>query len=149
MWTAAADAFIGQNFCRAGLGQRHENPFYGFCNNSHSQHTRLLDMACKMYAWKKWYISVRKSNFEVILEIENEKIRELRNFAQTTEQILDNWKAKKPHWLKRTQHPTNNSFYHRQVILELDWSEITIRTTPPDRLFGPTVEILFKLNLII
>ena len=38
------------------------------------------------------------------------------------------------------------SCYHRQVILELDWSEITIRTTPPDRLFGPTVEILFKLN---
>ena len=60
MWTAAADAFIGQNFCRAGLGQRHENPFYGFCNNSHSQHTRLLDMACKMYAWKKWHIFFQK-----------------------------------------------------------------------------------------
>ena len=120
MWVAAADAFIGQNFCRAGLGQRHENPFYGFCNNSHSQHTRLLDMACKMYAWKKWYIFVRKFNFEVILEIENEKITALRNFAQTTEQILDNWKAKKPHWLKRTQHPTYNSF-----LLCMCWREVT------------------------
>ena len=67
-------------------------------------------MASKMHAWKKWHIFVEKMNFEVILEIENEKITELGIFAQTTEQILDNWKAKKPHWLKRTQHLTNNSF---------------------------------------
>ena len=37
-------------------------------------------------------------------------------------------------------------FYHRQVILELVWSEITILTGPDHPLFGPTVEILFKLN---
>ena len=40
-----------------------------------------------------------------------------------------------------------NNFYHRQVIQELVWSEITILTGPDHHpLFGPTVEILFKLN---
>ena len=34
--------------------------------------------------------------------------------------------------------------YHRQVIKELVWSEITY--PPHHRLFGPTVEILFKLS---
>ena len=38
------------------------------------------------------------------------------------------------------QQPEVHSYYHRQVIQELVWSEIT-----GPQLFGPTVEILFKL----
>ena len=37
-------------------------------------------------------------------------------------------------------------YYHRQVIKELVWSEITTGPDPTGPHFGRTVEILFKLN---